>query len=332
MLWAAFTDFGNIELIALVVLLALFFDAALGDPHWLYRHLPHPIAALGEGIAWGEKIMNRDPEMEPTSRQRGLVFLLLCSALAVALGLVLALLLGFEPVGWIIEAFLASSLLAGRSLYLHVRAVADGLDTNLDTGRAAVAHIVGRDPKSLDSAGVARAAAESLAENFSDGLVAPVFWYLLLGLPGFLLYKCVNTLDSMIGHKTPRHHHFGRASAQFDDLLNWLPARISGLLLAIAANFLSGASAWRALRTMWRDAPKHRSPSAGWPESALAGALGYALAGPRHYAEGPVEDAWMGDGRAALNSGDLRESLRLYIIACLLLALIPLLLVLIALV
>jgi adenosylcobinamide-phosphate synthase len=332
MLWAIFTDFGNVKIIALVLLLALFFDAALGDPRWLYRYLPHPIAVLGKGIAWGEKIMNRDPEAEQFSRRRGLIFLLLCSLVAIAFAFALTLLLGFEPGGWILEAVLAASLLAGRSLYLHVRAVADAMDMSLDAGRAAVAHIVGRDPHQLDSAGVARAAAESLAENFSDGLVAPVFWYLLLGLPGLLLYKCVNTLDSMIGHKTTRHRHFGRASARFDDVLNWLPARLSGLLLAIAANFLSGASPWRALQTMWRDAPKHRSPSAGWPESALAGALGYALAGPRHYADGPVEDAWMGDGRAALNSGDLREALRLYIIACLLLSLLPILLLLVDLV
>ena len=158
--------------------------------------------------------------------------------------------------------------------------------------------------------------------------MAPLFWYLLFGLPGLMLYKCVNTLDSMIGHRTQRHRHFGRASAQFDDLLNWLPARISGLLLACAANFLTGAHPWRALQTIWRDAPKHRSPNAGWPEAALAGALGYALAGPRLYADGPVEDAWMGDGRAALNSGDLRESLRLYVVACLLASLLPLLLLL----
>lgn len=328
MLWAYLTDLGNFQVVAAVILLALLLDCTLGDPDWLYRWIPHPVAAMGRAIAWAEKILNRDPDAQALSLRQGRIFLLICAFCAIALGLFLAILCGFKPIGWILEAFLASSLLAGRSLYRHVGAVADGLDIDLQKGRAAVAHIVGRDPAQLDGSGVARAAAESLAENFSDGLVAPLFWYLLFGLQGLMLYKCVNTLDSMIGHRTQRHRHFGRASAQFDDLLNWLPARISGLLLACAANFLTGAHPWRALQTMWRDAPKHRSPNAGWPEAALAGALGYALAGPRLYADGPVEDAWMGDGRAALNSGDLRESLRLYVVACLLASLLPLLLLL----
>ena len=179
-------------------------------------------------------------------------------------------------------------LVAQRSLYDHVAAVALALDRGgLAAGREAVRHIVGRDPSRLDAHGVARAAIESLAENFSDGVVAPVFWYLLLGLPGLFAYKMANTLDSMIGHKTPHYLAFGWAAARFDDLANLAPARISGVLIAAAAVFAEKGRPGRALAIMLRDGAKHRSPNAGWPEGAMAGALDLALAGPRHYAGGP---------------------------------------------
>ena len=179
-------------------------------------------------------------------------------------------------------------------------------------GREAVRHIVGRDPASLDRHGVARAAIESLAENFGDGVVAPVFWYLVLGLPGLFAYKAANTLDSMIGHRTPHYRAFGWAAARFDDLLNLAPARLGGLLLAAAALFARDARPDRALWVMLRDARKHRSPNAGWPEGAMAGALGLALAGPRRYAEGMVSDPWVGDGTARAGVGDIARALRLF--------------------
>jgi adenosylcobinamide-phosphate synthase len=205
---------------------------------------------------------------------------------------------------------------AQRSLLAHVRAVADALDAGgLAAGRRAVAHIVGRDPEQLDEAGVVRAAIESLAENFSDGVVAPGLWGAVAGLPGMVAYKAVNTADSMIGHRTPRHEAFGWASARLDDLVNLPASRLAALLVLIAAA-LGGADpagAWQAVR---RDARRHRSPNAGWPEAAMAGALGLRLAGPRIYAGVRVEDAWMGDGRAAATPSDLRRALRLYRIAC----------------
>ncbi len=178
-------------------------------------------------------------------------------------------------------------------------------------------HIVGRDPESLDAHGVARAAIESLAENFSDGVVAPVFWYLLLGLPGLFAYKMASTLDSMIGHRTPHYQSFGWAAARLDDVLNLVPARLSGLLIAAAAVFTRGSRPDRALLIMLRDARKHRSPNAGWPEGAMAGALGLALAGPRRYAEGLVADPWVGEGTARAVAGDIARALRLYTLACL---------------
>ena len=304
----------------LILLLALALDATLGDPDWLYRAVPHPVAALGRIIEATERRLN-DPECTRQARAaRGLVLTCVIVLGAGALGWAVEWALSAMTGGWVVQALLASTLIAGRGLYDHVRTVADGLTRGVEEGRAAVAHIVGRDPASLDSAGVARAAAESTAENFSDGVVAPVFWFALLGLGGLAAYKAVNTLDSMIGYRSERHEAFGMAAARLDDAVNWLPARLAGLILVLAAALLPGADAGRAWRTLRRDARKHRSPNAGWQEAALAGALGFALAGPRQYGGTTVEDHWMGDGRADLTPADLRAALRLYVVANLVLA------------
>lgn len=213
-----------------ILLLALAFDAALGDPRWLYRALPHPIALLGRAIEAGERALNH-PDLAGRSRfWRGFGLTLALVFLAAGFGRLIESLLATFSGGWIIEALLASSLIAFRSLHDHVRAVANGLERSLEDGRMAVSHIVGRDPQSLDQAGIARAAAESTAENFSDGLVAPVFWFAAFGLAGLCAYKTVNTLDSMIGYRSERHEAFGKAAARLDDALNWVPARLAGLL------------------------------------------------------------------------------------------------------
>ncbi len=298
-----------------LLLLALAVDAAFGDPKWLYRVLPHPVAMIGNLIEAGERRLNRPDLGRVAGVLRGLFLVFVVAAAAAGLGWVLERLLVVWPQGWIAEALLVSSLLAFRDLFDHVRAVRRGLKIGLEVARAKVAHIVGRDPETLDEAGVARAATESLAENFSDGVVAPVFWFALFGLGGLAAYKAVNTLDSMIGHRNARFEAFGKAAARIDDALNWIPARLAGLLLVLAAAVLPQASAARAFRTMWRDAPKHRSPNAGWQEAAMAGALGFALAGPRHYPDGVVPDHWMGDGRAELGPADLNAALRLYLVA-----------------
>ncbi len=214
--------------------------------------------------------------------------------------------------GFAALALLAASLPAQRSLDSHVRAVADALDTSLTEGRRAVSRIVGRNPEALDEAGVARAAIESLAENFSDGVVAPILWTALGGLTGGALYKAVNTADSMIGHKNARYEAFGWAAARLDDLVNFPASRLAALWLILAAAILPGASAPAAFRAVRRDAGKHRSPNAGWPEAAMAGALGLRLAGPRVYGSTLVEDAFMGDGRREAASADIRRALRLY--------------------
>ena len=217
------------------------------------------------------------------------------------------------PFGSFAVALLASTLLAQRSLHDHVARVACALDDEgLAAGRKAVAHIVGRDPDALDEAGVARAAIESLAENFSDAVVAPVLWTALGGLAAGVAYKAINTADSMLGHRTERLAAFGWASARLDDLVNLPASRLSALLLIAAAGLTPGASAAASFRAVRRDARKHRSPNAGYPEAAVAGALGLALAGSRIYGGILIDDAVMGDGRRDASSADIRRALALY--------------------
>lgn len=306
----------SLSLLVLIAGLAL--DAVFGDMPILFRLVPHPVALAGRAIACFDRKLNREKRSEGVRRFRGVVTVLVLVGAAAALGWVVAFVFGGTLPGAAVEAFVVAVLVAQKSLFDHVAAVARALDRDgLEAGREAVRHIVGRDPMSLDAHGVARAAIESLAENFSDGVVAPVFWYLLLGLPGLFAYKMANTLDSMIGHKGPRYRAFGWAAARFDDLLNLVPARLSGLLLAIAALFAKGGRPGRALLVMLRDGGKHRSLNAGWPEGAMAGALGLALAGPRRYVEGVVADPWIGDGRARAGVFDIGRALALYRLACL---------------
>ena len=304
----------------LLALAALAVDAAIGDPPALYRKVPHPVAMMGRAIAILDERLN-DPSTSGARRvARGGAVVLGVSLAAAGAGALLHALASAAPAGAILEAFAASTLLAYRSLHDHVRAVARGLRLGIGEARAAVAHIVGRDPASLDPPAVARATIESAAENFSDAVVAPIFWYVLLGLPGLLAYKAINTLDSMIAHRDPRHLHFGRVAARVDDVVNWIPARLAAGLLAGAALFVPGASPVAGLRAAWRDAGRHRSVNAGWPEAAMAGALGFAIAGPRRYHGRRVDDAWMGDGRRDLDAADVHSGLRLYAAATALLA------------
>ena len=299
-----------------VLAAALLLDALIGDPRWLWARLPHPVALLGRLIDRLDGRLNRRDA--GTRRLRGAIVLIAVGALAAAIGWLVAWFCHLLPFGWLIEAFAAAILIAQRDLYDHVRRVARGLkDAGIAGGRVAVAHIVGRDPQSLDEAGVARAAVESLAENFADGVVAPVFWFLIAGLPGMAAYKAVNTLDSMIGHRSDTHRDFGFASARVDDLVNWIPARLAALIAVFGACFMAGTSPAEGWRAMRRDAPKHNSPNAGWPEAAFAGALGIAIAGPRRYAHETVDGAWMGaGGRADVTPDDIDRALRLYINAC----------------
>ncbi|WP_159998547.1 adenosylcobinamide-phosphate synthase CbiB [Roseomonas sp. 18066] len=310
---------GIVALTDLLLILAgaLLIEAAFGYPKALFAAIRHPVVWIGAFISVLEKRLNDPARSDRFRRGAGVLTLVL---LLLAAGLPTVLLqagLAGSLAGMVALAVMLATLPAQRSLHDHVAAVAEGLEKDgLAGGRKAVAMIVGRNPDSLDEAGVARAAIESLAENFSDGIVAPAFWAGVAGLPGAALYKAANTADSMIGHRSTRYRAFGWAAARFDDLVNLPASRLAALWLVAAAALLPGCSAAAAARAVARDARKHRSPNAGWPEAAMAGALGLRLAGPRVYGAERVDDHWMGDGRAGATAADLRRALRLYRLAC----------------
>ena len=301
-----------------LALAATIVEALIGYPAPLYRAIGHPVTWMGRWLAGLEALANRPAFSFAARRAMGVVVLLIyLTAIGLVAWLATRALLPSGALGFAALAVLAASLPAQRSLGLHVKAVADGLDASLDEGRSAVAKIVGRNPDVLDGPGVARAAIESLAENFSDGVVAPILWTALGGLVGGALYKAVNTADSMIGHKDDRRRAFGWAAARLDDLVNLPASRLAALWLILAAALTRSASARDAARAVGRDAARHRSPNAGWPEAAMAGALGLKLAGPRVYGRTLVDDSFMGNGRREADADDIRRALRLYRLACL---------------
>ena len=296
-----------------ITLLALLVEATLGYPDRVLRTIGHPVLWFGRMIDWLDVILNRETNSGGRRKAAGFAAAFLIFFIPAAAACAVESFLLLLPYGFAIVAIVASSLIAQRSLYEHVERVAAALEQEgLDGGRRAVSQIVGRDPDALDQAGVARAAIESLAENFSDGVVAPVFWLAVGGLTGGAAYKAINTADSMIGHRTPRHGDFGFAAAKLDDLVNLPASRLCALLIVLAALVTKDASASNAWRSVWRDARNHRSPNAGWPEAAMAGALGLSLAGPRVYGGVMVDDATMGDGRRDANAEDIRAALKLY--------------------
>jgi adenosylcobinamide-phosphate synthase len=297
-------------------------ELCAGYPQALLRAIGHPVTWIGHLIAALDRALNRDvpPPFPPLQagegregvrRAAGIIAILLLLGIVGAIAFIVERELLRLPFGLFVVAVIASTLVAQRSLHQHVADVATALEQGgVIAGRAAVAKIVGRDTDALDAAGIARAAIESLAENFSDGIAAPVFWMAIAGLPGAALYKAINTADSMIGHRTPRYAAFGWAAAKLDDLVNLPASRLSALLLVAAAALNNNAvPAWRAVV---RDAPRHRSPNAGYPEAAMAGALGLSLAGPRVYGGVEIDDATMGDGRRDATAADIRRALALY--------------------
>ena len=304
------------EIKLIILSLALLLDRFVGDPPQLWQRMPHPVVLFGKAIAWGEKRWNNRNFSAAVLRRNGMWLTVGLVAVCVVLGLVIEVLLPFAgTAGAVAEILVVTVLLAQKSLADHVKAVALALrEEGLEGGRRAVSMIVGRNPEHLDEGGVSRAAIESLAENASDGIVAPAFWFLLGGLPGLFAYKMINTADSMIGHLNDRYRDFGRFAAKLDDVANYIPARLTGLLASLATavtkDKLSGREAFSVMR---RDARLHRSPNAGWPESAFAGGLGLALAGPRQYGtekvEGPMLNA---SGKRDANADDIDAALHLF--------------------
>jgi adenosylcobinamide-phosphate synthase len=309
----------DLERQLLILAAALLLDRIEGDPDWLWRRLPHPVVIFGKAIGYADKRFNREGASPASRRLAGRLVIGMLLAASVIVGATLSLMFaqaGF--VGVMLELMLVAVLLAQKSLSDHVQAVAIGYRTGgLEGARLAVSMIVGRDPATLDEQGVARAAIESLAENFSDGVVAPAFWYALLGLPGILAYKMLNTADSMIGHRSVRHIDFGRASAIADDWANWPAARLSAGLIAAGAFVQEGLkAARRALKVALVDHGLHRSPNAGWPESAMAGALDVALAGPRTYGGERVAEPMLNAAGRICTMADIDRAIRIYGAAC----------------
>ena len=304
----------------LILLAALGLDRLVGDPDWLWRRYPHPVVWFGKAIGFADRRLNHASDAPQVRRRKGKYAIAGLLAAAVAAGVLLDW--GFGSLGFVglaLEVGVVAVLLAQKSLSDHVRAVAVALRTEgLPGGRRAVSMIVGRDPEQLDRAGVSRAAIESLAENFSDGIVAPALWYALAGLPGLFAYKMLNTADSMIGHLNDRYRDFGRAAAQLDDVANLPASRLSALLIAFGALRMAGpGAAMAALGAARRDAGLHRSPNAGWPEAAMAAALGVVLAGPRSYGGVRVQEASLnGSGRSSVDVADIENGLQIYGRAC----------------
>jgi adenosylcobinamide-phosphate synthase len=291
---------------------ALVLERIAGYPAALHDRIGHPVEWIGVLLAALERRLYGRTASSFQMRLRGAITLLLLLLVTGGISVLLHMFMQQLPVPWIWEAIVATALIAHKSLRDHVRDVLLELEASLERGRASVTRIVGRDPQSLDESGIAKAALESLGENAADGVVAPVFWYVIFGLPGMAVYKAINTADSMIGHKTERYLDFGWAAARLDDVVNLPCSRLTGALFAAAAFMTSrerGRASWNA---MVRDAGKHQSPNAGWPEAALAGALDLRLGGPRSYDGTTIDLATMGSGRGNLEANDIRRGLIIY--------------------
>lgn len=297
---------------SLISFIALLVERYFGYPERIQLAIGHPVQWMGTLIGWFDTRFNLETDDDQTRRRAGILMLIVLLGATLFIAGAIAAILRDLPLGWVAEALLATTFLAQRHLRTAVIAVADGLDISVEAGRAAVSQIVGRDTSQLEDAEISRAAIETLAENTSDGIIAPLFWMLIFGLPGIALYKAINTADSMVGHLSPRHTQFGWASARLDDLVNWIPARLTAFLFVGAASIMPEASAQDAWETVRDDAKKHKSPNAGWPESAMAGALHFGLGGPRTYNGQMLDLPQMGDGRRNLGAEDIRNAVRLY--------------------
>tara|TARA_R110002124_G_scaffold44422_9_gene135518 strand:- start:1520 stop:2482 length:963 start_codon:yes stop_codon:yes gene_type:complete len=297
---------------ALIAPLTLLLERWQGYPQAVLDRIGHPVMWMGALLSWLEGRLYRPGQSAVVRKTRGIVTMVLLLAVTLLVTVPIQQILRQIPLGWLLEIVLAAPFLAQKELGRAVQAVAGALLTSLEAGREAVSQIVGRDPQQLDTAGVSRAAVETLAESTSDGVVAPWFWLVLLGLPGVALYKAINTADSMIGHHNERYRDFGWGAARLDDLVNLIPARLTAVLVTIACFFVSDASPSMAWRAATRDANKHRSPNSGWPEAAFAGALGFSLGGPRSYDGEVVDLPTMGEGTTRLGPYHITRALGLY--------------------
>ncbi|MEM6909023.1 MAG: adenosylcobinamide-phosphate synthase CbiB [Pseudomonadota bacterium] len=292
---------------AWLMLAALAIEAAMGWPDWLDRRIGHPVRWFGWLVTKLERASNRASLSRLLRIGLGGVVTVCLVALSAALAWAIAEIVPEGPLGFAINAVIASTLIASRSLHDHVAAVKHAFSAdNLAPARETLSRIVGRKTADLEEAAISRAAIESLAENTSDGVTAPVFWGVIFGLPGLFAYKAINTLDSMIGHRSERYEAFGKVAARLDDAANLVPARLTGLLFGLCA------WSFQSIRVMLRDAKFHRSPNAGWPEGAMAGALAIRLSGPRSYGANTSEEPWLNAEASDPTMANLGRALSLY--------------------
>jgi adenosylcobinamide-phosphate synthase len=292
--------------------LAMLIENLVGYPRALQDRFRHPVQWIGDLIGYYDRLLNTQTDDQVKGRTEGVIALSIVVLAAAVPAVILQMLFMQLPYGWVGIAFLATPFLAQKSMRDHVEAVRQALGLSLASGRIEVAKIVGRDPSTLDESGVSKAALESLAENTSDGIIAPAFWLAVAGLPGIAIYKVINTADSMIGHRTQKYQHFGWAAARLDDLVNLPASRLTALLFAGITWSQNRAAGKRAWKVALRDAPKHNSPNAGWPEAAMAGALDFTFGGPREYEGETLDLPRMGEGRTEFNREDISTGLQLF--------------------
>ncbi|MEO9459045.1 MAG: adenosylcobinamide-phosphate synthase CbiB [Lentilitoribacter sp.] len=304
----------------LILFLAIVLDMFVGDPDWIWRKLPHPVVFFGKVISTLDRYLNRIRDNRSARKKFGVLALFIMLVLALFIGVLLVTVFRqIGVIGFVLEVIIVAMLIAQKSMSDHIKNIIAPLSSgNIEGARYAVSMIVGRQTSEMNASDVTRSSIESLAENFSDGVVAPIFWYALLGLPGILMYKMLNTADSMIGHKTVEYEDFGWASAKLDDLANWLPARLSALLIAVSALILIGPKSLKyAFWTVLNNASLHRSPNAGWPETAMAGALGIVLSGPRIYGKQTSRELYLNPtGRLELTHLDLEKATKIFWLSC----------------
>ncbi|MEP2979563.1 MAG: adenosylcobinamide-phosphate synthase CbiB [Lentilitoribacter sp.] len=304
----------------LILVLAIVLDMFVGDPDWIWRKLPHPVVFFGKVISVLDQYLNRIRDNRRTRKRFGLLALFVMLIIALGIGVLLASVFReIGVMGFVIEIIIVAVLIAQKSMSDHIKSIIVPLSSgDIEGARYAVSMIVGRQTSEMNASDVTRSSIESLAENFSDGVVAPIFWYALLGLPGILMYKMLNTADSMIGHKSVEYEDFGWASAKLDDMANWLPARLSALLIAVAALISIGPKSFKdAIWTVLNNASLHRSPNAGWPETAMAGALGIVLSGPRSYGDKVTHEPYLNPtGRLKLTHLDLEKATKIFWLSC----------------
>lgn len=304
-----------------ILIAAMVLDIAMGDPAWLFKYVAHPIVYVGRMIDFFDKSFNQWRLGKNPLIFRGYAVMITLFIFGLLIGWGLEFIIGLSIFLVPIKIFIIAIFLAIRSLYTHVKDVYHALNEGLNEGKAAVAKIVGRDVTKMTEISITRAAIESLAENMSDGVIAPIFWYLVGGLPGLIAYKFINTADSMIGHKSFQYIHFGRAVALCDDILNYVPARITAGLFLIMGFLGGGFAKTKAIwKCLWQDAVRHVSPNAGWPEASMAAMMNIALGGPRIYGNEKVEGIWLNqDGREILHRADIKQALNFYVMALMLL-------------